>query len=249
MSDKTSYLLEQVRSEVRRKDETDMRISSAWVLIPLIYVALTLFIIGLAFVVGPLALLALAGVGIPFGIVFAIVFAVLIYKLVSRRNRHFARQIRMFEYAVQFLREIARAKAVDVEVKLMSVERELREIKDEESEKNAVLWATLTFLTGIAGLYVYYFLTKDFRRHEMREDRILEALDAAITSMGAMPLPRRSVSIPERSFALYLILSIVTLGLFGLYWTYTLIKDPNFHFREQATIEEEIVRRFGQLSG
>lgn len=89
---------------------------------------------------------------------------------------------------------------------------------------------------------------RDFRRHESREDRVLEDVDAMITSIGGTPLPRRGESIPNRSFALYLILSVVTLGIFGIYWTYALIRDPNVHFREQARMEDELLSRLEQVS-
>ncbi|MEM2042175.1 MAG: DUF4234 domain-containing protein [Nitrososphaerota archaeon] len=53
----------------------------------------------------------------------------------------------------------------------------------------------------------------------MREDRILEDLGAVISWIGGTPLSKRVESIARRSFALYLVLSIVTLGIFGTYWT------------------------------
>lgn len=56
-------------------------------------------------------------------------------------------------------------------------------------------------------------------RHEVREDRILEDLGAVISWIGGTPLSKRVESIARRSFALYLVLSIVTLGIFGTYWT------------------------------
>ncbi len=45
---------------------------------------------------------------------------------------------------------------------------------------------------------------------------------------------------------MYLILTIVT-GIFGIYWSYTLIKDPKTHFREQSRIETELLSRLEAL--
>ncbi|MEM0450049.1 MAG: DUF4234 domain-containing protein [Nitrososphaerota archaeon] len=59
---------------------------------------------------------------------------------------------------------------------------------------------------------------------------------------------KRVESIPNRSFVLYLILSMVTLGIFGIYRTYALIRDPNIHFREQAKFEDELLGRLEQVA-
>lgn len=44
----------------------------------------------------------------------------------------------------------------------------------------------------------------------------------------------------ERSFVLYLVLSIFTGGLFMYYWWYTTVKDPNVHYEQQWEIEDAI---------
>lgn len=247
-SSRIPYIIEQVRWEIRRREETDRRLSYAWVIVPIISAIITLIILIASLAAGPAYFL--------FGIVFtyivaiiaSIIYAILLYVLVARRNRHFSRQLRLFEYVVQLLIEVTRSRGIDAEPRLLSVEREMREARDEEGEKNAVLWAVLTIFLAITSLYVYYFLMKDFKRHESREDRMLEDVNYVITSLGGMPLPKRVESIPNRSFVLYLILSIVTLGVFGIYWTYALIRDPNVHFREQAKIEDELLGRLERMT-
>ena len=59
-----------------------------------------------------------------------------------------------------------------------------------------------------------------------------------------MPLPRRETILPDRSFVLYLILTIITLGIFGIYWLYVLLKDPNEHFKHHILVEDRLL---GQL--
>ncbi|MEM2693903.1 MAG: DUF4234 domain-containing protein [Nitrososphaerota archaeon] len=249
-SSRIPYVLEQIRQEIRRRDQTDSRLSYAWIVLPIITAAIGIAVIVsvLTITTNPLLFLFVAGSFYIVALIASAIYAILLYKLIARRNRHFSRQMRLFEYVVQLLREVTRMKGVDAEAKLISIERELREARDEEGEKSAILWVILTIFTGIAGLYVYYFLTRDFKRHELREDRMLEDVNYVITSLGGMPLPKRVESIPNRSFVLYLILSIVTLGIFGIYWTYTLIRDPNVHFREQAKIEDELLGKLEQVS-
>ncbi len=251
MSSRIQFLLEQVRAQVRRREETDRKVSYAWLIFLILGAIVVLALIAVIFafpalqpIIYGVAILVIYGVAI----LVQIPYLILLYMLISRRNRHFARQQRLFEYTLEFLREASKARNVNPEARLMSVERELREARDEEGEKNAVIWVILTLFTGILGLYVYYFLMKDFPKHERREDRILEDVNAALTSMGAMPLPKREEAIPNRSFALYFVLSLVTVGIFAIYWLYTLIRDPNIHFREQARIEDDLIRRIEVLA-
>ena len=75
--------------------------------------------------------------------------------------------------------------------------------------------------------------------------RFLEDISKVLGKCGiTFSLPRRTVVLPDRSFVLYLILTIITLGLFGIYWLYVLLKDPNEHFKHHILVEDQL---FGQL--
>lgn len=250
---------ENIRKDVRMRSETDSMLSSAWILIYLLPI-IAAFVWVAVFILVFLATIATWStlppsqppVLINFGafivalyvvvIISFIAYIVLIYKLARRRNTHFKRQIFLFEDLVAAVKRIAADKSVDVEVGLASCERTIREAKMEETEKNAVLWALLSAVTGLAAYYVWYFLMKDFYRHERREDGFWEDLRKTLDKAGVtVPMPRRIEPTPNRSFILYLILTIVTLGLFGIYWVYVLLQDPNHHFRYHVQIEDQLI--------
>ena len=245
--------MENLRRDVRKRVESDKLMSTAWLLvylIPIGSIALLVFSIALAPMAGPpwvkpaapfaVSLMILSTI---LGISAFITTLVLLYKLVNRRNMHFRRQLLLFEDIVRAVREAANRKGVDVSLHLGMCERTIREAKVEETEKNAVLWAILSAITGIAALYVYYFLMKDFYRHERREDSFLEDLGKALAACGITFIPRRDYQIPDRSFVLYLIITILTLGIFGIYWLYILIKDPNEHFKYHAIFEDYLLKQ------
>jgi len=172
-----------------------------------------------------------------------------LYKLIKRRNDHFHRQNLLTEDLLKFINTSAEAKGVKVE--LSPLERTLREGSYEEREKSAALWAILTLVTVLAGIYVYYFLMRDFHNHERREDSVWESISNYLSHIGVtftLPVPLRRNFVPKRSFAIYIVLTIVTLGLFGLYWLYTLIKDPNEHFREHTIIESHLKNALTRIS-
>ena len=200
--------------------------------------------------------IAIATIG---SIVLGILFAVMIYYLIQRRNSHLGRQAFLYEDWMNMAKELASKKEVDVALSLNNMDRTMRESRFEETGKSAALWAILvvvcfatlpfTFLPLIIGtLYIYYFLMKDFYRHERREDMFVEDLNRTLATAGvSINLPRRTVVIPDRSFILYLLLSIVTIGIFAIYWIYVLLTDPNSHFRQQALIEDTVLAQVAPI--
>jgi hypothetical protein len=261
-----SIEIENVRKDIRMRVETDSMMSSAWILVYLIPFFATI-LWGLSFMFMMFAMTPMFGgpsysggpqmfgtqqfmlpflisvVAAPLLMLFSfIVSIILIYKLVKRRNTHFKRQLFLFEDLIAAVKTIAEKKGVDVEVDLSSCERTVREAKAEETEKGAVLWAILSAVIFLAAWYVYYFLMKDFYKHERREEGFWEDITKTLNKCGVtFSPPRRLQMIPQRSFVLYLILNIITLGLFGIYWIYVLLKDPNQHFKYHIQIEDQLL--------
>lgn len=266
MSEK--ILIEDLRRDAKMRVDTDRILSPLWILLPLI--GITVAIVTAAFTAATFAFyrwerwatgpqfprwegefpftmpawiggfFALGAVGV----VAMILYAYLIYSLVKRRNGHFYREWMLVEDLISMVRSVASRKEREVEVPLSSVRRTLRDMRMSEAEKNPVLWVILLFVPGasiIASLYILYFLTVDFYRHERREDGLLEDLGKAMAIIETPISIRRTKPIPERSYILYLILTIVTLGIFGIYWLYTLIVDPNNHFQEHINLEDTII--------
>lgn len=242
--------------------ESDYEMSPGWIIVPLIpIVGIILFIVLLissAIVaaqpgppVGNGVFFVLGGLFLIFqlvGFVAQILFAYMLYKLVNRRNKHFQRQLFLYDDLTNMAKELAAKKGVDIALSLNNMQRTTQEGRYEETEKSAALWAIVTFFIGITGLYVYYFLMKDFYKHERREDMFLDDLNRSLLAAGVtVNLPRRTLPIPDRSFVLYLILSIVTLGVFAVYWLYVLLTDPNGHFRQQAMTEDTVLAQVTPL--
>ena len=169
-----------------------------------------------------------------------------IYKWVSRRNEHFKRQRLLFRAIIGYLR--AKSPEGGTLNQLNRLESLLNEIETEEEEKNAVLWALIQFVPYVGGLlllYVYHFLNKDFWKHERREDHFLDVVSSILGNESHFLYD--SASVPNRNTVLYVVLSIVTLGFFGLYWVYTLTKDPNEHFKRHVRWETQLLQALRSL--
>ena len=177
--------------------------------------------------------------------IYIIIAALMVFFLVRRRNSHFNRQILLYEDLVSVCKELASKKNVDVSFLINNMDRSLREARLEEAEKNATLWA----LFGPLGLvYSGYFLLKDFHKHERREDLFIQDLLRTLYQLGIpINLPYRNPPIPDRSFALYFVLTWITGGIFGIYWVYVLVSDPNNHFRQQMSIADTVLAQVAPL--
>lgn len=251
--------IEDLRKDIRMRDEADPKMSNAWLIIYLIPIfAIIIGLVSLLFSVmllptlGPEAALpALVGIFLVplLALISFVVSIILTYKLVKRRNTHFKRQSFLFEDLINAVKSLATKKKVDVEVGLSSCERTVRETKAEETEKSAALWAILSAVVFLATWYVYYFLMKDFYKHERREDGFWEDIGKVLDKCDIkFSAPRRTEILPNRSFVLYLILNIITAGLFGIYWLYVLLKDPNEHFKYHIQIEDELLSTLESLA-
>lgn len=249
--------LENLRQDIREREGSDKILSTAWVLLPILASSGVIFsaaILIATFYIG-FPQVGLAGLGFGSIGIAAMVLTILGgflahaylgYTLINRRNKHFKRQSRFYEDLVTHVRGLASKKGVDIEAGLSPIERTVREMKADEGEKSAVLWLILVLIiASIPLLYILYFLTKDFGLHERRENGLIEDCNKSLESLGITISvgTRRSDPIPQRSFVLYLILSIVTFGLFGIYWLYTLIVDPNNHFKHHVQYEDELMSK------
>jgi hypothetical protein len=261
----SSAVLESLRKDSELRTQTDRQISVVWVLLPIIAALLAVVVAVLevltvvrtfssltssttavtAPVFGGFALVT--GIELLAGILYLYFF----YMLIRRRNQHFPRQQRFFSDLITVLRGAAYKRNVSVDALLVSMENTLRQSQAEETDKSAVLWVILMLVPIInifAVLYVLYFLTSDFHKHERWEDGMLSDTERALGAMGVQFIFHRNNPIPSRSFVLYLILTIITLGIFGLYWEYVLIKDPNNHFVNHAVYEPQIIQLITPLA-
>jgi len=260
---KISVSLKNLRKDIRMRDKTDEILAPKWLLLFIVPVVFMVFIvvsaaffsmskdIGISgkpiYLVNqspiPFDSLALLGFGsLALGLVADLFNMALLVKLINRRNAHFRRQKLLLKDVYNVIKELSGRRGVDISGPLASGERTLREAEMNEPERGLAKWVILSVLLGIPNLYVDYFLMKDFYRHERREDIILEEVNNALDELGIrLPSLRRIESMPNRSFAVYLILSIITAGIFGFYWMYILLKDPNEHFKHHVLFEDQLL--------
>lgn len=169
------------------------------------------------------------------------------FKLIQSQQEHFKRMGRFNEDLFGIIEERAaniratqkHARAID-EMRVLNEEfRRLQRGK----ERSPGLWILLSVVTlGLAFLYVLYFLNADLREHQRAEAEYIEKASALLNKLGIgkHPVIVEQV-VPDRSYPLYLLLTVVTPSLFEFYWSYVRIKDQNQHFLEHDRFEDQLV--------
>ncbi len=169
------------------------------------------------------------------------VWAYTVYSWVWRRDEHFERSRLLHRTLVDLLESLRLS-----DPELAVIRGRVEEMREREKRRGAVLWALATLFIGILFLYVAHFLTRDFAEHEERERSIALHLSKILERRGIhLAPPQRTVE--HNNTALYIILSIVTLGLFTLYWAYLLTVEPNRHLREHASYEDRLLDALEKL--
>ncbi|MFY9605750.1 MAG: DUF4234 domain-containing protein [Thermoplasmata archaeon] len=105
------------------------------------------------------------------------------------------------------------------------------------------------FTSLILELMMFSFLGSTMFDHDRRWNGFSTAARTALSKLGFPSGKPFGISrLPERSFGIYLLLSFVTAGIFFYYWLYTLAKDPNEHFRNQWTFEDNVLSSLGVVN-
>ncbi len=169
------------------------------------------------------------------------------YKLIQREQDHFDRMVRfnndLYKLAVEQAEDTGKQEEARPELEELRARDEEFQRLQAGKERSPALWTIISILTlGLAYLYVYYFLHKDLVDHQRAEAEYVEKASLVLNRLGIGKHPVTVEQIVgERSYPLYLLLSLVTFGLFGIYWNYTFFKDGNEHFREQQRFEDQLM--------
>ncbi|MDW5563780.1 MAG: zinc ribbon domain-containing protein [Methanomassiliicoccus sp.] len=227
-----------------RRQQTDIKISEYWILLPVVAVVAS-YVLGLiSFIYYDMwAGLTVTIVGT---IVAVILIAFLIFRLLKRRNEHMARESALRREIMDFFRFRGEEKGIghltDPYVQAMQA-FDHGSLMHEEPQ-SALLWTILCLIPGInivAIVLTLFWLTDFAPGHDRRFYGFVQNVNFAASQIGMGPLmPSAWKSISERSYVLYLIVSVL-LPVFAIWWFYVLIKDLNDHFDNEWQFEDMLM--------
>jgi len=161
---------------------------------------------------------------------FGVAWFLMIYYLIKRRNAHFLRQQKLEELILDKINSPRRKKT----------KTDSSKQKKLLLSRNSLGFTLLTILI-VPAFYVFYFLKNDLQKHEEHEHDFLSEV-ITLTKEAEVPFNIQSfVPSPRISMKKYIVLSVVTCGLAGVYWLYNIFNDYNSHFKMQWLIEDELL--------
>lgn len=148
-------------------------------------------------------------------VTFGIAFFPMFYRLVESRNKHFEHEAVLEKQITDYLK---------------SKGKQPPPINMQLPKRNAKAWAASIILV-IPAFVIAYLLSRDLLLHERGQD---DFLAAAFPQRMFMPQ-----TIPIKT---YVLITIFTLGVGGVYWLYKVVNFYNAHFKAQMQVEKEIGR-------
>jgi hypothetical protein len=135
-----------------------------------------------------------------------------------------------------------------IESHLRTLDVIARDLRAQSRERGALIWTLLGILTAkVSFLLMFYFLEEDYRRQEQTEVEFAQHIGEALRllEMPCAQIPFQPC-VRDRSYALYLVLTLFTCGLFGFYWFYRVNEEQNCHMDAHVAWENQLL---GCLAG
>ena len=267
---------QQIFAAMRGRTSTDVNIPLMWYLLPILAaiigaVVVTAIAVYEIFVSGildwpvgyvPTSAQIFGAIGwtlvtsIIVAIIVVVLFAILTHMMVERLNNHYARETHLRMGIISFVRAAAGSpeKEAMIASEIATMNMIQSEASRDEQQHTSILWALLIVFGWILPIvyeillaYMFYFLMRPVFRHDRRWYDFLAQANSALGKLGYKVQPQYGPRpLPDRSYVIYIVLTIVTFGLFGLYWWYVLVDDPNEHFRNQAYLEDSLANAIAQ---
>jgi hypothetical protein len=148
-------------------------------------------------------------------VTFGAAFFPMFYRLVEGRNRHLSHEAELEQKIAQYLG---------------SKGKPVPQTNHHFKAMNAKAWAASIILV-VPAFVIVYLLSRDLVVHEREQD---EFLAATLPQRVFMPQ-----TIPIKTYAL---ITVVTLGVGGVYWLYKVVNLYNAHYKADLVVEKEVSR-------
>ena len=192
---------------------------------------------------GMLGILSLIGGVILIGILFVVIEIYVFYRWLDARNKHFNRSREFYHAVAEYLNEKVSGEARDKIQEFKGSVDALWNMK--RREIGSIVWAILAAIFSL-GMYLLIHITIDYYIHRKLEEEVSIKLNDVFTALGLEKAEWREV-FEEREVLLYALLTLLTLGLFQIYWYYVISKDQNEHFDTHSRFEEQVIGNLEKL--
>jgi hypothetical protein len=167
----------------------------------------------------------------------------IIYQLMRRDRDHIRRRLELLDAATTFAWERAHAQnlATELTPAFERIAPPLAQIRAATTEfRDPVIWTLIDAISGGIGRIVAYVLMDgDLVRHDRAEGAIEAELSAIYARLGApVPPPDPGRLKAEHNYVARILVTLVTCGIYGLWWLYDVMVDWNRHFEHNWRWED-----------
>jgi hypothetical protein len=175
-----------------------------------------------------------------------------IYQLVRRSRDHNARRIELLDAATTLAWEQAQSKGLADELRsaFERIAPHMAVLRNQATQfRDPVVWMIISLLTGGIGHFIIYILLDgDLITHDHAEGAVESELSTIYTRLGAPvagPNPARLKS--PHNYVGRIVATLLTCGIYGLWWQYDLMTEGNRHFQENWAWEDGLAQSVQQL--
>lgn len=263
--DATNRILESIAD----RESTDIRIPPSMIaLIMISYVVVTVYYVTSVYskydYIPPQQMFTMAAL---FAIGAALVIAMM-YTLTTRNTKHCRRETKLRESLIEYAELNNHICGYDLTGQIEKMKETNNSIKRDESmdRRPSVIPILIPVIISlvllcfanlrehlipiIAACYIIALvisvlinpnLTRFPRQHDLRSKEFYQWFDSIAAFLGIEDC-QYVTTIGPRSFWLFLFLSVITAGLFLIFWVYLMFRDMNRHFDMQWAYEDNIFR-------
>lgn len=182
---------------------------------------------------------------------FGIYWFYVLYQLVRRSRDHNARRLELLDAATAFAWEQAEAQGLTGELRpnFERVALQTSVLRGLTAEfREPALWVLLSLIaSGLAQIVAYILLDGDLVKHDYAEGAI-EAELSSIYERLAMPVapPDPSRLKGRHSYGGRIAATLLTCGVYMLWWTYDVMVEGNRHFEHNWRWEDDLAAQVQQ---
>jgi hypothetical protein len=180
-----------------------------------------------------------------------------IYQLARRSKEHNLRRMELLDAATTFAWEQAQAKGLAEELRpsFDTIGQHMGALRQVSTEfRDPTVWmvlyivATFVSLGFVVDMILYVLLDGDLVKHDYAEGAIENELATIYDRLGApvaRPDPGRLKQ--RHNYGARIAVSILTCGIYLLWWTYDIMVEGNNHFRHNWSWEDSLAHSTQQL--
>jgi hypothetical protein len=157
------------------------------------------------------------------------------YQLVRRARDHNRRRLELLDAATSYAWEQAQSRGLADELRpnFDRIGSHLAVLRQMTSDfRDPAIWTVLSLVAGgIVHIIIYVLLDQDLVKHDSNEGAVEAELATIYGRLGAsVPQPDPSRVKAPHNYVSRIIVTIVTCGIYALWWLYDVMNDWNRHF-------------------